>query len=677
MSAGQLQPDDKALCHQRRPALPPFLLVASLAVLLGVLWPELPLVAQPLEAGAPLITSLKPKAGNNASGLQVWAITEDDRGILYVGNNAGVVEYDGVDWRVLPVRNHSTVRSLSRGPDGTIYVGAQNEVGFLRPAGDGAVEYVSLFEHLPAKERRFADVWKTYATEHGVFFQTYRSLLLWDGQQFLSWRPQEGGSFHFSYWVAGELLIADLGRGLLRWTPRGLEPFPGGELFQWMRIYAVVPLKDGRLLIAPRGSSLYTLHEGRVTAFPTSVDRLLVEGSIYHALPLDDGTVALATIHHGIVVIDQQGQLVRRIDRESGLDTNRIAFLYTDRQRALWAALEQGVARIDLPSAFSQFGVADGLEGLPLAIQRVGPKLYIASTAGLYRLEAGQRDESGVALRPYLRRMPSITQQAWNLLVFDDRLLISTLDGVYEFFDRPPRLVWPGRSSWLYHSKRNPKRVFVALFDGLASIRREDDRWINEGRWPGIDTDVRSLAEDEDGVLWAGTAYEHVLRISLNHETGKLLEVQNLGEEYWPVPVDQFWVFETSRGVGVASNRGLFRYIEARDRFQHDTTFGEEFGNGEQGVSFVIEDAAGDVWIVPNASGEMKVARKQPDGSYRPQETPLQRLQPDTSASRLLRARRHHLAGIHRRPPPLRTESVGSAVEPAANPDPAGRLAGR
>ncbi|MCP5111261.1 MAG: hypothetical protein GY953_10535, partial [bacterium] len=34
---------------------------------------------------------------------QNWAVVQDGRGFIYAGNNHGVLEYDGVSWRLIPV----------------------------------------------------------------------------------------------------------------------------------------------------------------------------------------------------------------------------------------------------------------------------------------------------------------------------------------------------------------------------------------------------------------------------------------------------------------------------------------------------------------------------------------------------------------------------------------------
>ena len=60
------------------------------------------------------------------------------------------------------------------------------------------------------------------------------------------------------------------------------------------------------------------------------------------------------------------------------------------------------------------------------------------------------------------------------------------------------------RPNTLNVSRVDPSRVWMGLFDGLASFRRVDGRWVDEGRVEGIDSQVRSVFENADGSLWAG-----------------------------------------------------------------------------------------------------------------------------------------------------------------------------
>jgi hypothetical protein len=49
--------------------------------------------------GIPFIQNYAPKDYHADS--QNWAIVQDRRGIMYFGNSDGVLEYDGVSWRLI------------------------------------------------------------------------------------------------------------------------------------------------------------------------------------------------------------------------------------------------------------------------------------------------------------------------------------------------------------------------------------------------------------------------------------------------------------------------------------------------------------------------------------------------------------------------------------------------
>ena len=66
----------------------------------------------------------------NGQSPQNWAITQDRRGVIYAGNQSGLLEYDGVSWRTIDVPGVS-VRSMAIDDRGNLYIGGQNEIGFF------------------------------------------------------------------------------------------------------------------------------------------------------------------------------------------------------------------------------------------------------------------------------------------------------------------------------------------------------------------------------------------------------------------------------------------------------------------------------------------------------------------------------------------------------------------
>jgi len=49
---------------------------------------------------------------------QNWCIVQDHRGVMYIANNEGILEYDGKKWRQIILPDDPTIRSLSISEEG-------------------------------------------------------------------------------------------------------------------------------------------------------------------------------------------------------------------------------------------------------------------------------------------------------------------------------------------------------------------------------------------------------------------------------------------------------------------------------------------------------------------------------------------------------------------------------
>src|SRR5882757_9116658 len=78
--------------------------------------------------GIPAIRSYT-HADHHAS-TEAWDIGQDKRGVLYFANNDGLLTFDGSYWKTYPLPNKGTIKALAIDPDGKIFVGGQDEIGY-------------------------------------------------------------------------------------------------------------------------------------------------------------------------------------------------------------------------------------------------------------------------------------------------------------------------------------------------------------------------------------------------------------------------------------------------------------------------------------------------------------------------------------------------------------------
>ncbi|NBC16091.1 MAG: hypothetical protein GVY18_02105 [Bacteroidetes bacterium] len=571
------------------------------------------------EAGRFLHQSFSPEA--YGADPQNWAVTQDARGLLYVGNTDGVLVYDGVRWKgPLPMPNGSIVRSLTTGADGRVYVGAENDLGVLATDSTGALRFESLLDEVPAEARDFGPVWRTAATSRGVFFLTYDHLFRWrDGEMQVWSRPFVGPS---GYAVRDTFYAAIDETGLVQVRGDSLQPVPGSAALGDASIYALLPHGAQGLLVATN-EALFRLDDDTLTPFSTPVDDLLSDSWIYHGTVLPNGLLALTTIRNGAFLFSPQGELLRRLGERDGLRTRTVLYAYTDHSDGLWLGLDGGITRVEPLSPLTVFDETTGFEGSPYDVIRHDGRIYLTTNLGIFVL-----DTTGP--RPRFRQVPGLAAQCWTFVSTEAGLLAGTSSGIYRIRpDGVTRLGGGPQVYTLHRSRHDPTRLYAGERDGLATLRLTDGRWQYEGYVDGVPETIRSIAETDAGTLWLGTNYEGLLRVTFADEREAVVE--RFGEEDG-LPAGRNQPFMTEGRVQIATDDGLY-HAAATDppTFARDPVLGAVLDDSTAAVDDPYVDRHGNVWM--GVGKTLGVARRQADGSYTWDASPFARLHATVSSS--------------------------------------------
>ena len=368
---------------------------------------SLPLVLLVFVAGGALAQTLpSPREGTayrsqTWSGIeygahyQNWGIAQGPSGLIFVANSAGVLEFDGEDWRLheLPKKEAAMVRSVAVGPDGQLYVGGVGDLGRLTPDRRGFLQYESLRSHLPQGAQHFSDVWTVHATPEGVVFQTPEVLYRWDGARFQSWFSAT--RFRLSFLVDKTVYVWEEGAGVKRLQGDALRLVPGAEWFANRRVEALLPHQDG-LVAVVRNEGLVRLHGGRVTPLGGAGSDYLVRYRPYTAAAVPDAygrgrtLYAVGTLSGGVAILTPDGDLVRVYREDVGLAVeDYVIGLRPDRHGGLWVAKENGLTWVDMFSRYTSFDQTSGLLGSVNQVTEVAGTLYAGTSMGLYRLVPG------------------------------------------------------------------------------------------------------------------------------------------------------------------------------------------------------------------------------------------------------------------------------------------------
>ena len=548
---------------------------------------------------------------------QNWSIVQDQRGLVYVANKDGVLEYDGSSWRLIKTETSTVVRSLGVGKDGAVYIGTKGDFGYLVPDSTGALGYVSLVEKVAPEHREFSDVWGTHVTSDGVYFQTQARLFRWDGKAITVW--ESGAGFHTSFVVRDRFYVRTRGTGLLTITEDSLHMAPGGETFAERRIYMMTPYGDDHVLIGTRNDGFFNYHNGQLTPFPTEADPILRDFDLYHGCALAGGFYALATLGGGVLIIDEQGRLVQILNEASGFPDDWVNYVYADAQGGLWTALDAaGITRVDVPSQLTSYNDRLGLDGTVLAIERHQGSLYIGTSTGLFKLEepAPGAYRMSAEVVEVLSGVPTV-----GLYAADSVLFVATHEGVFAVRNgkqEPDSLVAKEMFYTLIGSRRFPGQILLGKRGGLARLYHTPGGWKTDDVYKGKahpSDEIRSIAEAPDGTLWMAAADGTVLRLRVSQGNGSPGSERFTKEDGLPEEIAE--VESIDGEVVFLSEQGIYRFDaekERGDRFYLDTALLASGDGAPSPLRGFIQDNDGNVWMVDDDG--IDIAVPQPDGAY-------------------------------------------------------------
>ncbi len=556
--------------------------------------------------GFPIIKNYLPKEYKAHN--QNWAIVKDKRGIMYFGNSSGVLEYDGQNWNLVKVTN-GIVRSMCVDDNGTIFIGAADDLGYLvRDTKNATLHYKSLIQYIPTKEN-FGHVWHTFFIDKSIFFITKNFIFQftfsnsdYTTPEVKYWKTKS--RYRIAHKVWGRLFVIDSAEGLLRFDGNAFSMLRGSEIFLDNTIYSMLPFDDadGAILIATKKGELFIYNGSEFIPFKTEATQFLLENNIY--LPgakLSDDSFVFNTSKNGVVFIDKSGKIIRKINMTTGIPDDGVIYTFYSNDK-LWLALQNGISVIDIPSPVAYLNQNSGLKGSISDVKIFDSKLYAASTAGIFLIDL----KNPQLTQPRFVEIPNIAQEGWQFLKYKNNILVALTDGVYQVDGLSLKKLsskWTGCYS-IYNSSFYPNRIYVALETGFAVLDEINGIWIDRGKIAGVNTAIRNIAEDKFGNLWLGSSYDGVYKVSnLTEDMYTLPTINHISDKHIN-PDDEVKIFETKNGLLFATKREVLVFDETNQSFEPENIIGfnKHFVNAE--ILFILQDNAGAFWVsaVKNSS---------------------------------------------------------------------------
>jgi serine phosphatase RsbU (regulator of sigma subunit)/ligand-binding sensor domain-containing protein len=628
----------------------------------------LPLQAQ---VGKPFIRNYTSK--EYKAHVQNWSLTQDSRGVIYIGNGDGILEFDGTTWRLISIENQGTAFSMFYSNLGErqkerIYIGATNEFGYLSSTTQGYLEYNSLtdlLDSIPQFDRILRIVQqKTERSNEIIFYApTLRKVfILEDNGQTTKLDTLSYNAYQVIININQKAYFWDFNKGVQKIENKKFAPISANPFYQNHIIDFVEKETESTLLIYARKYSR-SEEDGQITVinrklyrvstskFETSKPQDISEeypdflnflqninytyGVYNKVIRLPSKQIAILDSRSGIYILSDKGILQQKIVEATGLLTNAIYDMIVTDKGNLFVTMNKGVAHIEAASPISFWDKNSGLDGVVEAMHYYDGRMYVATHQGLYYLEGDKAKK--------IKGDTPLNTQTWAFTRFTpiskdgvpqkEILLVTDNNGIHQITDSTAKIIVKnlGNVYDFYQSKKNPNRIFLMSGEGLNAINYENEKWAVEKYVSNLKDDVRIVAEDKKGNLWLGTFRNGAIKIPYyqNPEEITADKIKYYKEDKGFLSLKNVLVYPFKNDIIFATEKGVYKYNEATDKMIPAPQLeGTSLTDASRDVFSFKETPNGDLWYagLQNATGSIGIAKKQADGSYELYETPFKKI---------------------------------------------------
>lgn len=517
---------------------------------------------------------------------QNWGIVQDHSGRLFVGNQSGILVFDGVRWDLVPGTERLNLFKLAADQNGRVYSGGLEDLGYVDFDGQGAPFWHSLKPELPDSLQAFRKIFNVVEAEEKIYFLSGRWMFAWDGDTFQKWRSQKG--FRRIFPATDGLFVIDRDRGIAKLSQGDLTRIARSPSLSKMDIRGLVELDVDEYLLLTHKDGIYRLWGERVEPVNPPLDSI----TVLNVCPLSNGEIAAATREHGVYILNRAGAVTKIIDESNGLQQNQSIWPYVDREGALWVGLYSGLSRINYPAANSWFRKSQGMQSIVASMLDTPHGFYVGTLNGCFRL--GKQTKNGV--NPFFHRASQIKKETWQLLDLQETILAVTAQEVYQIDATGVvnGLNLEGSFKHGCRSIRYPNRVYLARNQEVVALEFKGRQLARSWVFARLPHSISQLAEDEEGRLWAAD-YQVSKMEPQELEQAAVFTFDSLSG--WHEAMDLIELTTMDGKLLMGTNQGIFEYDASSNRLSPCNDFGTRWSKGQEMAYLLTPTEDGDLWL--------------------------------------------------------------------------------
>lgn len=504
---------------------------------------------------------------------QNWSVSADEAGIVYFGNNAGMLSFDGSNWQLYNLPDESVVRSLKAGPKNRVYVGAYEEFGYFETDDEGRKTYISLSDSIDQSLFHNDEIWRIILNEGKVYFQSFTSIFVWNGRKVD--RIDPGSPVVLLHKARNRLFIHKIDEGLFELKERKLVFVEGSGFLKDDEIKMVIPFGERKFLVGAANKGLFIYDGEHFTPWDIPLAKAIRNAEINCGLALQD-TYAIGTIVKGIYILDSDGNLRSHLSTKNELQNNTVLTLAKDKSGNIWAGLDRGIDYIALEPPLDFYIDKSGVLGSVYAAALYQDALWVGTNRGLYKYRVTSKNTFSDP-----QMIEGSQGQVWSLDVMDNQLICGHNNGTFTV-KTDGSLTQVSRINGGFEIEKikiGKKEVLLqSTYSNLVIYKKEDGHWKFSNTVEGFIEPVPTFEVDHKGNIWASHLNEGLFRIRLNSALDSVTDVRFFSERDGLKHDREVQVSKVNGRIVFATGHLIYTYDDLNDTIIPHTPLNKQAG---------------------------------------------------------------------------------------------------
>ena len=487
------------------------------------------------------------------AGNENWAVAQDGRGVMYFGNNSGLLRYDGSRWKLFPLPASGIVRAVYVASDGRIYVGSFEEFGYFEENDLNLLEYHSLKDQVKGFNFHNDEIWTIVEQGGNIVFQSFGSYFIYDGTTTKGVRCHE---LPLNLFRVGDTVYSQLiNAGVCVFTGDRFTPLISRQELGNSDVLAGLPYPGGMLLLT-RNSGGYLYTSSGIRPWHTDCDEELKRHTVNRAVMTKDSCYVIGTISNGLYAFSKEGRLLWKENADNQLENNTVLGLYCDIDNNIWTALDNGIAYVRNNSLIYHFEPVRRKVGMVYDVLVREKDAYIASNQGLYRLEDN-----------LLELVPGLEEQAWTIGEWGDQVLCGHNKGTFQIKGMQARLLSDVRGAMcMRQAQIGGEELLIQGTYTYLNIYKKNaaGEWYFSNSVRNFSHMAKNIEVDPHGNIWVQHMRKGLYRVRLDEALKQVTDLKQY-DSLSGNPGGHCYLFKVNGRVAFSDGRNFYTYDDMAD----------------------------------------------------------------------------------------------------------------